>query len=463
MKKILTTAALSSALIVGGATAAFATHEQLPAETSLVSAKGAKIQLDGEIRLRGYSLKDESKDSAPKNAYDSRERIGVKARLSDHVLTYMQLESESGSGDSWTWGGQSDASLSTGGAKNASSQLEFLQAWIDYSPGDWGIRAGHMPIALGNKLFYDHTGSGDDAIQLYGKFAGTHVTANMIKLQENGTSDNSADLDAYMLSLERKFNDSFKGGINYTLVKGGAEDDGTAGAAFSYTNWANNFPGMELSNVGINADLKFGNLTIGGDAEFQFGDLYDAGSNTAIDAGGYAYQLTADYKMDKNTVGLLFGYGSGDDNATDKDHDTFVNFLTDTPYQVYIPGYRIGQPGSFTFDQSGANQAGLQNMTIYQVNGSTSVTCPLTGKPLSLFGSLSYMETSEDVAVSTTKEDEIGTELDIVATWKLSSGLTYKVEAAYLWTGDAYKTALTGAGSDPDDAYFLRHGLEVKF
>ena len=55
-------------------------------------------------------------------------------------------------------------------------------------------------------------------------------------------------------------------------------------------------------------------------------------------------------------------------------------------------------------------------------------------------------------------EDSIGTEADVVASWQLSAGLTYKVELAYLWTGDAYKTSAT---DDPDDAFFIRHGLEV--
>jgi hypothetical protein len=64
---------------------------------------------------------------------------------------------------------------------------------------------------------------------------------------------------------------------------------------------------------------------------------------------------------------------------------------------------------------------------------------------------------------STNRENKIGTELDVVAAWALTSNLTYQIEAAYLFTGDVYKTAATGAGSDPENAYFLRHGISMKF
>ena len=83
--------------------------------------------------------------------------------------------------------------------------------------------------------------------------------------------------------------------------------------------------------------------------------------------------------------------------------------------------------------------------------------------------SLSYMRLSEDMINGTTKSGKdslvngVGTELDLIATWALTAGLTYKVEAAYLWTGDVFETAANGRGHNPDDLAFLRHSLEVKF
>jgi len=79
MKKILTTAALSTALVMSGATVAMATHAQMPAETSMNSSTGAKIQVDGSVRTRGYSrLTSTAKDAAPAEAASAK-AVSAKA------------------------------------------------------------------------------------------------------------------------------------------------------------------------------------------------------------------------------------------------------------------------------------------------------------------------------------------------------------------------------------------------
>ena len=413
MKKLLTTAALSSVLIMGGATAALATHAEIPAEAPGVVAMGAKVQIDGSVRARGTINKDTVKDSAESTFYDLRARLGVTARVNDQVMGYLQLETGADSSDYWKWGQEAgqldtqtntnDAALSTGGSKEGHN-LEILQAWVHYSPGNWGVKAGHMPLALGNNLFFDHTGSGDDALVFWGNIDGFIWNLLTIKLQENDVQDNSDDLDAYVVNLTKSF-DSFKANVNYTLLKGGNAGDsvdelGTSAIpylALSGVELVTEFPGLKMSNLGVALDYKIGDLSLKGDGEFQFGTFYDDGGGTKVDANGWAMLLSGDYKIGDGAVGLLFGYGSGEDpNDTDNNEDRFINFLTDTPYQVIIPGYRIAVPGTLT---TSGKYSGLQNMTLYQINGSLSTTCPLTGKPFSVRGALSYMNTSEDVNV----------------------------------------------------------------
>ena len=48
--------------------------------------------------------------------------------------------------------------------------MAVLEAWIQHKfnigvPA--GIKVGHMPLALGNGLFFNHTKFGDDAIVLF--------------------------------------------------------------------------------------------------------------------------------------------------------------------------------------------------------------------------------------------------------------------------------------------------------
>ena len=455
MKKVLATVAVSTALVMGGAAAASA----------------AGIEMEGSIRVRGLTEQTTVQDNTPSSLYDQQVRIGMKAKPSDNLTGYILLETGSSTADSYTWGNETAATLFKGGAKtatgtDANNSLGIIQAWMHYKPSDFGLKVGHMPVAPGTKQFINHDNTGDDAIYLtYDPNANTHAHLATIKLAENTTTDNSDDLDGYALVVTQKFSDALKAGMNLVHLKGGAEAADTAAVA------ANAYNGMALTNLGLDASYKIGALTLMGDVNLQFGTIMDDGTvNGEVDADGYAFQLGADYKIDKSTIGLLFAQGSGEDlgeaNANEQMGNAFVNFLGDSAYQVYIPGYRKMVPGSFqdSLGLANGNQTGLSNLTLYQLKANTATTCALTGKPLAIRGALSYMHTTEDaINYGTNKEDEIGTELDIVAAWSLTNNLTYQIEAAYLWTGDIYKTAATGAGSDPEDAYFLRHGITMKF
>ncbi|MFA7383366.1 MAG: hypothetical protein WC001_07940 [Desulfurivibrionaceae bacterium] len=445
MKKVLATVAVSTALVMGGA----------------VAASAAGIEMEGSVRVRGLSEQKITPHSAPYNTYDEQVRIGMKSKPSDNLTGYILLETGSGSSDTWGWGQETTSSLYRGGT-NFDNQLNIIQAWMAYNPTkELTLKVGHMPIAPGTKQFVNHDNSGDDAIVLaWDPNKSTHVHVATIKLNEGVGNDNSDDLDAYALVATQKFSDSLKMGANLVHIKGGSPDDG---AFLSIT-----YPGIALSNLGVDAEYKMGNLTLKGDVNLQFGTISEtlvAAQN--VDAEGYAFQLAADYKIDNSNVGLLLGVGSGvdPDGATLNDQvgNAFVNFLGDSAYQVYIPGYRKVTPGSFqaAIGQTDGANSGLSNLTLYQLNAKTATTCPLTGKKLSVRGAFSYMRTTEDVNnYGTNREDEIGTEVDIVAAWALTSNLTYQIEAAYLWTGDVYKTSAT---SSPEDAYFLRHGITMKF
>ncbi len=417
MKKTLTAVAVSTALVLGGAVVA-----------------SAAIELDANVRVRGISSDLTAQEDKPSsNTYDQRAQIGFKSKVSDELTGYIRLSTGTGS-DNFAWGANSAGDDYSRPTKNG---MNLDEAWIDYKPSSWGIKVGRQHISLGPN-FWDRRGDApDDMIVLYADIAGTKVQAVTIKVNEHTADDNSDDLDAYILTLDRKFNDSFSGGLNYTYLKGAADTGDTATAK----------AGLALSNLGANANLKFGDLSFALDGNMQFGD-----AAADVDAAGYAVQINADYKINNSKIGLMFAQGSGDDDATDNDADEFVNYLFSTYRHNTMAGYALAVPGSAKF----GNNSGLSNLTIYQLNGSTSVTCPLTGKPLSLRGALNYLETTEDVAVGGNNEDEIGTEIFGVAAWKLNSNLSYQVEASYVWTDDVY-------GRNNDDAYWIRHGITMNF
>ena len=472
MKKVLSTVAVS-ALILGSA----------------VAASAAGIEMEGSVRSRGLSEQTVVNNVATSNFYDSSVRLGMKSKPSDNLEGYILLETGTDTGDTYTWGSESAASLGKGGTQagglTGAGKLGIIQAWMAYKPTNTiTLKVGHMPIAPGTKQFINHDNSGDDAIVVaYDPNKNTHMHVATIKLAENTAADNSDDLDGYAFVATQKFNDAFKMGLNVVNLRGSAEASETAapGAVATVTAAPVTsgvlYPGLNLTNVGVDAAYKMGNLTLSGDVNYQFGTITDLGTGTAgeIDADGYAFQLAADYKIANSNVGLLFGLGSGAEDTgvagtytNDKKADAFINFLGDSAYQVYIPGYRKVTPGSGTSAVLGqTGNSGLSNLTLYQLNAKTATKCALTGKPLAIRGALSYMRTTEDVTVTNTagaaeRVNDIGTEIDVVAAWSLTSNLTYQIEAAYLFSGDVYRTA-AGTAGEPENAYFLRHGITMKF
>ncbi len=508
MKKTLTAAAMSSLLVLGLATSALAIHETETAEEPMVVKGPSKITVDGNVRLRGYYDSDNWNDDNTlggpgRSGYDTRVQLGVMAKVSEQASGYIKLESGNtaantgGNSDVYGWGNGmiGNDGLFTGG--NKMGDLSILEAWVNYSPGVWGVKAGHMPLALGNKMFFDHTGSGDDALVFYANpLETTHIAALTIKFDEQTNAafnpnsglppatDSSDDLDGYVLLATHKLNDALNLGANYTYLRGGS-DSAIAIEAF---------PGLTMSNLGLTADGKIGAISYLADLEVQFGDVQDIddlGSPfDTVDANGWAMKLGGNYDLGAGKIGLLFGYGSGDDaeevadaiadnivnGDNDMDHDGFINFLTDTTYDTIIAGYRSPIPGAASWagaaNATGRN-TGLSNLTLYQLNGSTKVVCPLTGKDLSLFASASYMQLSEDTINGLEDDgdfsevDGVGTEVDLIATWAVTAGLNYKVEAAYMWTGDVYDTEnSTASGLDDEDGEnlaFIRHSLDLKF
>jgi len=342
-----------------------ATHLTKADQTAVSSAGAAKITLDGSIRERGrIDKKTTAKDTSPYRFYDSRVRLGVKAQVSDQVTGYVnQLVSATNQdNDTTTWGNGSAAGLHKGGYM--SGGMDITQAWINYNAGSWGVKVGHQPLALGNKVFFDHTGYGDDAIMAYTSIGATHLAGIIIKFDEGTTQGSADNLDGYVGMATHKFSDNLDGGINWTYLVG--NDHNTTA------------PGMSMSNVGINANYRQDNLSFMADGEFQFGDY-----SIDNDAKGWAVKLAANMDLGNAKVGLLYGYGSGDDNTNDNKVKTFVNFLSDTNYDTIIAGYRAAIPGNGL----GTTHSGLANLSEYQVNASTKTTCPITGKPLALMTS----------------------------------------------------------------------------
>lgn len=449
MKKILSLAACT-AMVFGCAAIGSVAHA---ADSTPVVAKGGAITIDGSIRMRGTSESTGATDAnhSSNSYYDGTVRLGVKVQTSKAISGYVQLENGSGGLNSYayTWGeeaGGPTSGLFTGGSKH--SGLDINQAWINYMPGNWGVKVGHMPLALGDKLFFDHSEFGDDAILAYAMPNDSTMLAGIaIKFLEGsklGAALPTGDVDGYVLLGTYKVNDGLKLGANYTLVHVGNAVVNSLNGVYSKA--------AKLSNLGLNVDGKAGPVNYGLDGEFQFGHTWNSTNGTSLNkAKGMAFLGKANMDVGAANVGALVGWGSGDSNPNDSKDKAFISFLsTDVDYYTLVVGDRLTEEG-------GDAQNGLSNMLIAQVNGSMATTCPISGKPLDLKASVSYMKHNKQVAGADGKT--MGTELDLAANWHLGNGLIYGVDAGYLFAGNAFSTP----GSGHKNAYALRNRLELTF
>jgi hypothetical protein len=162
-------------------------------------------------------------------------------------------------------------------------------------------------------------------------------------------------------------------------------------------------------------------------------------------------------------VGALIGYGTGDDGTDATENESFVNFLTDTRYQVTNVGYINGTPntgaGLGALGALTAKNTGLSNLAVYQVNAATSTKCPVTGKDLALKGRVSYMKLNEAPG---TYDDSVGTDIELFATWKLTNGMSFGIEATYLVAGDAWQ-GTNGTEIEMDNPWFTRATWNLSF
>ncbi len=431
---------VSMLFVLGLAATAFAADTGVASETQPVVAKGdTQITLGGSLRFRGEfssnisdQLEGGSDDHSSK--YDARVRLNVDAKVADNVAGYVEVEAGNGpTADTWTWGESADGATGAYNVGNAKrGEFNVLQAWILYKATDTvGLKIGHMPLALGNKLFFNHTKFGDDAIVVFADPSDDlHVGALAIKFSE-GNAGNNDDANAYVALLNYK-GSGFNASADLTYV-----DDQT----FMTT-------GSNVLNIGLRGDTEVAGVKVKADLELQSGTLAE-GSTAELDVKGMAFLIGADYKLNDTTLGLEIGYGSGDDDATDDEFGTFITSLSSgVPYPGFIYGPRVKTA-------AGATNTGIANTTYVKASVTHPVTSDLTAK-----ADLLWLSASEDVALNGgTADSDLGIEIDGKVTYKLARNLNYWVEGGYLIVGDAYNNAAGNA----DDAYAIRHGIQLSF
>lgn len=478
-------------LLLGLAALSYAAPAEIPSDTTAAIAKGkTQITLGGEIRMRGLygrnldviddkyygrdytytdtdgktKTRDYKNRSRNRSYYDYRVRLNMEAKISPNTTGYVELESSNEYDENKKLANNSENTRWGSGTKGPKGNYPFgnwhdessvyiRQAWIQHQGTGLlgvplGVKVGKQLIKLGNGLFFDHTYFGDDAILAFVQpLKELTIAAYTIKFDENNVNLND-DATAYGLLASYAGNGW---GISADATYVDHQNNKDLGGTYSV-------PDIHLWNFGLRGnydDIAGTGLGIRADVEFQTGKVEMPSGSSDRDLKGWAVLGGLDYKFKSIPLTITAEYARGSGNEDEKDIDAFITALG--PEQHYTFVYEYLAPSACNFDIGGGNiGTGLCNTQYVKLGGAADITKDLKAE---VYGY--WLKAVEDVAINGgKKDDDLGWEVDVKVTYKLDKGLIYWVEGGYFWPGDAYDM---NGGKSADDAWAVRHGIQLKF
>jgi len=293
-----------------------------------------------------------------------------------------------------------------------------------------------------------------DRIKYESAFGPLGVVAVIEKQEESdqGTTEADDDKDYYALGANFKW------------------DGGEAGALVGYTNDATladtaSYKGKYYSFVPY-VKATMGPVYL--EAEFTklFGDerIYEDGLTTAdVSKTGMNFLADAKVNLGPAYVSAFFGFIQGDDQSTANENES--GFTGDDWDFGLILFNDEDWSNTITTHGSAINPDGGLNI------GLDGPTSDAGGKYYGIRAGVSPIEKlsltaalitgSADEKPATYANDDFGVELDLGASYKLFSSVTYTIQFGYLWTGDFWKG--TSAANQVDDIYLIHNKLNWVF
>ncbi len=466
MKKFLVIV-LSVLFILSFTVTAFAIHEEMPPDEAVVAKGPAKIVLGGKIIERGWYFDGVDANAMPampngtavadggtgtgshsEALYTTNAYFTVNAKISDNIQGFMELEtSNAGSDNSGVaYWGQYDS--------KPNSDLRFRQLWMQYTGSGLlgipaGIKAGHMPITLGEKQFLNNERFGDDAILLWiDPTKEMHLVAGTTKLVESsalsiGNIDHAQDLDGYVLVF------------TYMLDK-----DNTIGANWTWAHSDSNIPSLaetaaglgvatvdtvNFHNIGVHGHGNVSGLSYAAEADFQFGTAKELLGGDDVKFGGWGVFAKLGYMIDPVNLRAAFAMGSGDngdDSSKIKEFQTLqgtdaTGAIARLPHYTLIYERLVRTAAAeallTTFSGGNIRTTGIANTTYYNLGFDVN---PMKELALSLDGY--YLRATKTGMFGDDVSKNLGWEVDGKLNYKIAKNLSYFVEAGMFFPGKFY-------------------------
>lgn len=452
----------------------------------------AEITLSGKILIRGWyfdnvtgvSGNNEVPDSTSTHSfYSTNVYLTVDAKVSDALRGMIELETASGGNNNANSGLYYWGSRARGYDSKPDADLNIRQAWIQYVGTGLigipvGLKIGHMPISLGEKIYLNNERFGDDAILLWADpMKELHIALGTVKLNEGDILSHTDDLDGYVALATYQWDKDNMVGVNYTWTHsdGNCPSSNIDPAVPNYME--TNVEELNFHNVGLHAKGMIAGLSYAAEGDMQFGEItnYQLADEGDVNPKGWAVFAKLGYMIDPVNIRASFAYGSGDDDLFDDDCDEFqtqqgpdygatarlVHYT-----QIYERTVRTASLLAKLTTTEGGNttNTGIANTTYYNLGVDIA---PMKDLSLSVDGF--FLQASETGAwedylsdlsgESVSVDDSLGWEIDAKASYKITKNLSYFVEAGYFAAGDFYKDI----GADDEDVFQAVHGLLFTF
>ncbi|MGE4518907.1 MAG: hypothetical protein AB7E04_05300 [Desulfobacteraceae bacterium] len=383
-----------------------------------VPASAFENEFGGYWRTRAYTQQDFSgsdNEVQDLQQVDTRTRLYYTAKFSDDFKFVNKFEFNS------VWGDDNGGDVGADG-----DNFKVKNSYIDYNLGNYNFKIGTQGAVLARGLIMDDDFSG---AVITGTFGGVTVPFYWIKNVEGGEGPdyNDADADTIVIAPEFKTgNMKINPYLVYSYIKESNDKyevktiDKFLPAGVKDVHAANFGVDIDVA-LNENANLWFTGIYQYGQAEYNDVD-YDLSS----------YLVALGGKIGLGEIGLHgeFFYASGDEDGTaDGDFDAFVDITQGQSYYwSEIMGY--GLIDNQVSNNSCADK--ISNIMALNIGASMSPMDKLT-----VGADIWYAMLAEDEVVNGSKEDYLGTELDLSASYEVMDNLTLDVVAAYLFAGDA--------------------------
>eukprot|EP00767_Chilomastix_cuspidata_P007180 gnl/Chilomastix_cuspidata/7766.p1 GENE.gnl/Chilomastix_cuspidata/7766~~gnl/Chilomastix_cuspidata/7766.p1 ORF type:complete len:445 (-),score=-14.42 gnl/Chilomastix_cuspidata/7766:15-1349(-) len=409
-----------------------------------VPAGAFENEFGGYWRTRAYTAQDFSgtKNDSTKvkngkeiivngddQSVDTRTRIYYTAKFSDNFKFVNKFEFNS------VWGDDNGGDVGSDG-----DTFVVKNSYVDFNLSNYNFKIGSQAGLLSKGLIMDDDFSG---VTVTGTFGNIAVPVYWIKADEGGIGEdmNDADKDVIVISPEIK---SGNMNINPFLVyafqdkvepaEGDYYSDSTSSTLLQKDATAG-YKDYNAYNIGVNFAMELDSADVWATLVYQGGSYDKKGLTDAkatdYDISAYMVAFGGGVDIDNINVHGQFFYASGDDDKDDKD-EAFADLTGGQSYYwSEIMGFGI-------FDNQASNNScadKISDIMAFNVGASMS---PM--EKLTLGADLWYAALAEDTTVGTVdgkKENYLGTELDLSASYAVMENLNLDVVAAYLFAGDA--------------------------